>query len=74
MIDAKAYKIAEVIELFPGGSDVEVTFENRNSFVELTESIVFTKLLTNIEKQFNAFMEGFNRIVDQKFITMFTPI
>jgi E3 ubiquitin-protein ligase HUWE1 len=57
-------------ELFPGGSEVTVTIENRNEYVEL---MVAQRLSRSIQLQTDAFLRGFCELVPPSLISIFTP-
>lgn len=63
-------KFGEMIEyeLKPGGTDIEVTEENKREYVQLLTDFRFSK---NIEDQMNAFITGFNSIIPQHLIRIF---
>ncbi|PPQ65093.1 hypothetical protein CVT24_003054 [Panaeolus cyanescens] len=56
------------IELKPGGSDIQVTEENKKEYVEL---IVEYRISRRVKEQFDAFMSGFSELIPQDLITVF---
>mmetsp|Transcript_38990 Transcript_38990/g.59285 ORF Transcript_38990/g.59285 Transcript_38990/m.59285 type:complete len:222 (+) Transcript_38990:3993-4658(+) len=59
----------EVAELIPGGEEIDVTNENKHHYVERKS---FFHLYKSIQKQMNAFLEGFYEIVPKDLISIFT--
>eukprot|EP00250_Pteridium_aquilinum_P016180 c22986_g1_i1 orf=330-11435(+) len=64
------YEKTEVtdVELVPGGRNVRVTEENKHEYVDLNAE---HKLTTAIRPQINAFLEGFNELVNRDLISIF---
>ncbi|ORY03884.1 HECT-domain-containing protein [Basidiobolus meristosporus CBS 931.73] len=57
-------------DLKPGGADVKLTSENRKEFVDLYVDFIFNK---SVERQFNAFKEGFDNVCAGSAIQLFRP-
>lgn len=57
-------------ELKPGGSSIPVTNDNRKEYVDL---FVKWKLVESVQKQFDAFLEGFRMVVDSGTLKLFRP-
>ncbi|MCO5577516.1 hypothetical protein L7F22_031347 [Adiantum nelumboides] len=64
------YEKTEVtdVELVPGGRNLRVTEENKHEYVDLNAE---HKLTTAIRPQINAFLEGFNELVNRELISIF---
>ncbi|KAG6335883.1 hypothetical protein ID866_3220 [Astraeus odoratus] len=56
------------IELKPGGTDVNVTEENKKEYVDL---VVEYRISKRVKDQFDAFMSGFAELIPQDLITVF---
>ncbi|BFZ57415.1 hypothetical protein PYCC9005_004467 [Savitreella phatthalungensis] len=56
------------LDLKPGGSEIEVTDENKKEYVEL---VTEWRIQKRIEEQFNAFKSGFNELIPQELVTVF---
>ncbi|GJJ71877.1 E3 ubiquitin-protein ligase NEDD4 [Entomortierella parvispora] len=56
------------IDLKPGGSEIEVTEENKKEYVELMTEWRITR---RVEEQFKAFAEGFHQLIPQELVTVF---
>ena len=56
------------LDLKPGGSEIEVTDENKKEYVEL---VTEWRIQKRIEQQFNAFKAGFNELIPQELVTVF---
>lgn len=69
-IDSEKLGVHETIPLKENGSKIKVTNENKAEFVELNFKYV---LRTKIEKQIDAFCEGFNFLIPHYKICCFTP-
>lgn len=57
-----------VLELKPGGSNIPVTNENKEEYINLYSKMLMT---TAIKEQLNAFVQGFYEIIPQKYIEIF---
>lgn len=57
-----------IIDLIPGGRDIDVDNENKQKFVELKTEWIISK---PIEQQFRSFMEGFNELIPQELVQVF---
>lgn len=55
-------------DLKPNGRNIEVTEENKQEYVEL---ITEWKIFRRVEKQFRAFVDGFNELIPQDLVTVF---
>ncbi|KAJ3126053.1 putative E3 ubiquitin-protein ligase herc4 [Nowakowskiella sp. JEL0407] len=60
----------KVFELIPGGSNIAVTKENRNMYVD---AYVRWVLVDSVKDAFNAFKEGVNEVCDESILKMFSP-
>ena len=69
-INERMYDEVVDIDLIENGSDVDVTNENRERFVEL---YVNHKLNAAVEKQFKAFSRGFHLVCGGSALTLFRP-
>jgi E3 ubiquitin-protein ligase HUWE1 len=58
----------EIIDLVPEGRNIPVTEENKHEYVKL---VVEYRLLTSVQEQMNAFLEGFHDIVSADLISIF---
>ena len=56
------------VELIPGGRNIRVSEENKHEYVDLNAE---HKLTTAIRPQINAFLEGFNELVNRDLISIF---
>jgi E3 ubiquitin-protein ligase HUWE1 len=59
----------EEVELIPGGKDIDVTNENKEYYVERK---AYFHLYKNIQKQMDAFLEGFYELIPRDLISVFT--
>ena len=59
----------EEVELVPGGRDIDVTNENKEYYVERKS---YFHLYKNIQKQMDAFLEGFYELIPRDLISVFT--
>lgn len=59
----------EVVDLIPGGRDIDVTSENKEYFVERK---AYFHLYKNVQKQMDAFLEGFYELIPRELISVFT--
>ncbi|KAL7274416.1 hypothetical protein RUND412_002691 [Rhizina undulata] len=57
-----------IIDLKPGGRDMEVTNENKREYVEL---ITEWRIEKRVQEQFKAFVEGFHDLIPTDLITVF---
>jgi hypothetical protein len=64
------YGSSSMIDLKPDGENIKLTNENRDEFVDLYVDYIFN---TSVEKQFNAFKEGFDSVVEGSAIEIFRP-
>ncbi|CAD6577622.1 MAG: E3 ubiquitin-protein ligase pub1 [Cyphobasidiales sp. Tagirdzhanova-0007] len=55
------------VELKPGGSNIEVTEENKKDYVDL---ITVWRIQRRVEDQFKSFMSGFNELIPQELINL----
>jgi E3 ubiquitin-protein ligase HUWE1 len=55
-------------ELIPGGRNIKVTEENKHQYVDL---VVEHRLTTAIRPQINAFLEGFNELINRELVSIF---
>ena len=60
----------EVVDLIPGGRDIEVTDDNKEDYVRL---IAHHRMTTSIKAQLDAFLAGFYDMVPPALITIFSP-
>ena len=67
-------KIGEIIELIPNGSNIPVTLENREEFINLTHEKIISLIVNGVTKQANAFLEGLKKIIHPKFLKKFTAV
>lgn len=65
-------KIGESIELVPGGAEKALTMENLEEFIKLTKEKIYEIIVKGVEKQFSAFVEGFKKVIDIKYLKKFT--
>lgn len=69
-IDSEEFGVHNTIPLKENGSEIKVTNENKNEFVELNFQYV---LRTKIKDQIDAFREGFEYLINNEKIRCFTP-
>ncbi|KAG2225111.1 hypothetical protein INT45_011794 [Circinella minor] len=67
-IETDDFGTTKVIDLKPGGRDIEVTEENKREYVSL---VTEQKLTTAIKDQINAFLQGFHDIIPASLIQIF---
>lgn len=67
---AEDERFGEVVEvdLKPGGTEIEVTEENKHEYVELISE---WKISKRVEEQFKAFIDGFNELIPQDLVNVF---
>lgn len=67
---AEDERFGEIVEipLKEGGSEIEVTEENKHEYVEL---ICEWKISKRVEEQFKAFIDGFNELIPQELVNVF---
>jgi ribosomal protein L17 len=51
---------------------MDVTLDNREQFIELTKNKIYDIIVNEIKPQFNAFMDGFKRVIRPHFIKNIT--
>jgi E3 ubiquitin-protein ligase NEDD4 len=56
------------IDLKPGGSEIQVTEENKKEYVE---DVVQHRILGRVKEQFNSFMDGFLEVVPKSLVSVF---
>ncbi|KAL8711312.1 MAG: hypothetical protein Q9220_004209 [cf. Caloplaca sp. 1 TL-2023] len=68
--EAEEEKFGEhtTIELKPGGSDIEVTNENKMEYIEL---LTEWRVQKRVEEQFTAFVTGFNELIPPDLVNVF---
>jgi hypothetical protein len=59
------FGLEEIFELVPGGKDIPLTRENRDSFIEKYVDWYFNK---SIEKQYRPFHKGFFKVISKESI------
>lgn len=67
-IDVDEFDTHKVVELKENGEKIEVNNENKKEYVELHSKFI---LRDQIHQQLDAFMDGFNSIIDSKSIRIF---
>lgn len=67
---AEDERFGEIVEvdLKPGGTQIEVTQENKHEYVELISE---WKISKRVEEQFKAFIDGFNELIPQELVNVF---
>ena len=65
-------KVGEEIELLPGGSKIPVTKDNLEDFITLTKEKIFDIIVSQVTQQANAFIEGFKKVINPKYLKKFT--
>lgn len=67
---AEDERFGEIVEvdLKPGGTQIEVTEENKHEYVELISE---WKISKRVEEQFIAFIDGFNELIPQELVNVF---
>mmetsp|Transcript_6730 Transcript_6730/g.6637 ORF Transcript_6730/g.6637 Transcript_6730/m.6637 type:complete len:782 (+) Transcript_6730:229-2574(+) len=67
---AEDERFGEIVEvdLKPGGTQIEVTEENKHEYVELISE---WKISKRVEEQFKAFIDGFNELIPQELVNVF---
>jgi E3 ubiquitin-protein ligase HUWE1 len=58
----------EIVDLIPGGQEIEVTDENKGEYVRL---IAHHRMTTSIRQQIDAFLEGFHELVRPELVSIF---
>ena len=56
------------VDLKPGGSEIPVTEENKQEYVDLA---VHYRIIGRVKEQFDAFIDGFFEVVPKALITVF---
>ena len=69
-VDIQSFGHVYTCDLKPFGSNIQLTNENKHEFVDLYVQFVLTDC---IEKQFNAFKEGFQLVCQDSAIKIFRP-
>ena len=69
--EVDVFNIYEIIELKPGGAQIQVNFDNMHEYVQLYEEKMYELLVNSISKQFEAFLSGLKGIVHPKYLTRF---
>ncbi|CAF1021817.1 unnamed protein product [Adineta steineri] len=69
-IEREVYEEKSRIELKPGGASIMVNQKNKQEFIDLYINYVFNK---SCEKQFQAFSNGFRRVINSKPLELFYP-
>ena len=69
MVETDVFGAMEEIELKPNGSNISVTEENKEEYVQLVTELRMTRA---IETQINAFMEGFSEFIPRSLIQIFS--
>jgi hypothetical protein len=64
--------VNEIVELKPGGSNVFVTFESMQEYLDLFRQKVCELVVGSVRRQFSAFLAGFKSVIDPKLIARFT--
>jgi hypothetical protein len=68
-VDEDNFGLARTVDLVPGGAQVAVSNENRHEYVL---ALAKHKMTTGIQKQLDAFLEGFHELVPQSLVKIFT--
>ena len=66
-------KVGESVELMPGGSGVAVNLGNLEQYIELTKAKMYETAIKSISDQAKAFLEGFRKVMNVKYLKKFTP-
>lgn len=66
--EVEKFGVTEIVDLKPGGRDIDVTNENKKEFVELVTEF---RIYKRVEEQFKAFMSGFNELIPSDLINVF---
>lgn len=69
-LSVEYYGTEQIIELVEGGSEKPVTNDNLEEYIQ---KYIDWKLTKSIEKQFNAFKEGYNLICNTPMMKIFSP-
>ncbi|XP_020912607.1 ubiquitin-protein ligase E3A [Exaiptasia diaphana] len=67
---ADVYGKVHNVDLLPNGSQIAVTNDNRQKFVELYVKYL---LVDSVAKQFDAFSQGFHKVCGGSALTLFSP-
>lgn len=67
-IDDEQFGETKTVDLKPGGSEIQVTNENKKEYVEL---VTEWKIQKRVEEQFNAFITGFNELIPADLVNVF---
>ncbi|XP_076824638.1 E3 ubiquitin-protein ligase HACE1-like [Clavelina lepadiformis] len=68
-VETDVFGAMEEIDLKPNGSNISVTQENKEDYVQLVTELRMTRA---IEPQINAFLKGFEEIIPHSLIQIFT--
>ena len=69
-IEREIFGTRRRIELKPGGSNIMVNQKNKQEFIDLYIDYIFNK---SCDKQFQAFANGFRRVINSKPLELFYP-
>ena len=50
-----------------------VTMDNLDQYIQLTKEKIYDVVVKGTEKQAKAFLEGFRKVVDLKYVRKFSP-
>lgn len=67
-VDQDHFGKREVIELIPNGSNIKVTNENKQDYVE---KLAYFKMYSNIKKQVDALLSGFYDLIPKELVSIF---
>jgi len=67
-VETEEFGVKKIIELKPGGKQIQVTEENKMEYIQLVTEM---RLTTAIKAQINAFLEGFHTIISKTLISLF---
>ncbi|KAG1470884.1 hypothetical protein G6F56_002434 [Rhizopus delemar] len=67
-VDDERFGEVVTVDLKEGGSEIEVTEENKKEYVDL---VTEWRIIKRVEEQFNAFKEGFNQLIPPDLINVF---
>lgn len=71
-ININIVKIGEIVELLPGGANIEVTFENRLEYLKLLREKIIEIIVKQTSQQYQQFLKGLKKVIDISLLFRFT--
>ncbi|CAK8678232.1 unnamed protein product [Clavelina lepadiformis] len=67
-VDEELFGQMKVNELKPGGSDIQVTDENKREYIQL---VIKWRFVSRVQEQMKAFLQGFNELIPSNLVKIF---